>query len=95
MKFFNGGENVTAWQIALAIILIIISIIIVVVVLMQKDREGTINGAIGGGDSSGSQFFGKAGSNRKDAVLEKITVALSIIAAILILVVFFLNLFLK
>lgn len=68
-------------------LLVIVSIALIVVVLLQSSKSSGLSGAISGG---AEQLFGKQKARGMDAVLEKITIVLSVLFFVLtILVAYF------
>ncbi len=65
-------------------LLIIVSIGLILVVLLQSGKSAGLSGAISGG---AEQLFGKQKARGMDAVLQKITIVLSVLFFILALAV--------
>ena len=63
----------TGLQMAMAIVLVLNALITIIIVMLQKDRDSTINGAISGGDTSGSGFFDKTKGKRKEDRMINVT----------------------
>lgn len=65
-------------------LLIIVSIGLILVVLLQSGKSAGLSGAISGG---AEQLFGKQKARGMDAVLQKITIVLSVLFFVLALAV--------
>ncbi|HHW36080.1 MAG TPA: preprotein translocase subunit SecG [Bacillales bacterium] len=65
-------------------LLIIVSIGLILVVLLQSGKSAGLSGAISGG---AEQLFGKQKARGMDAVLQKITIVLSVLFFLLALAV--------
>ncbi len=65
-------------------LLIIVSIGLIIVVLLQSGKSAGLSGAISGG---AEQLFGKQKARGMDAVLQKITIVLSVLFFLLALAV--------
>ena len=76
----------TGIQMACAIALVVVSILLIVVVLVQKDRGADASAVMG---SSSNSFFDKTQGHGRDALLSKITIALGVILAVLVIVTLF------
>jgi preprotein translocase subunit SecG len=60
----------------LSIVLIIVSVVLIVLVLLQSSNSSGLSGAISGG---AEQLFGKQKARGMEAVLQRITVVLSVL----------------
>jgi preprotein translocase subunit SecG len=67
-------------------LLILVSISLIVVVLLQSGKSAGLSGAISGG---AEQLFGKQKARGIDAVLQRITIVLSILFFVLTIAVAF------
>ena len=70
-------------EIAIGIILIVAAVFLVVAVLMQSGKSHNLSGAIAGGAET---FFGKSKGSTIDKKLSKVTTAVAILFALLVLV---------
>ena len=73
-------------DIAIGAILIVAAIFLVVAVLLQSGKDKKLSGAIGG--TSSDTYYGKNKGNSKDALLNKLTVIVSIVFVALVLLSF-------
>lgn len=69
-------------DIAFGIILIVLSVIIIGLVLVQSGKDKSLSGAITGGSDS---FFGQSKAKKKDKILSKVTLVVSIIFALVVI----------
>ena len=72
-------------EIALGIAVIVLSVILVVAVLMQSGKDTRLSGTIAGGAET---FFGKSKANTWDRVLSKLTVAVSVVFALVVIAMY-------
>ena len=73
-------------DIAIGAILIVAAIFLVVAVLLQSGKDKKLSGAIGG--ASSDTYYGKNKGSSKDALLNKLTVIVSIVFVALVLLSF-------
>ena len=76
-------------DIAIGIILIAAALFLVVAVLLQSGKDKNLSSAIGG--SSSDTYYGKNKGSDKDALLNKLTIVVSIVFVALVLVSFILQ----
>lgn len=76
-------------DIAIGVILIVAAIFLVIAVLLQSGKEKKLSGAIGG--TSSDTYYGKNKGSDKDAILNKLTIVVSIVFVALVLVSFILQ----
>lgn len=76
-------------DIAIGVILIAAAIFLVIAVLLQSGKEKKLSGAIGG--TSSDTYYGKNKGSDKDAILNKLTIVVSIVFVALVLVSFILQ----
>ena len=72
-------------EIALGIALVVLAIVLIGLVLLQSGKDTQLSGTIAGGAET---FFGKSKATTMERRLSVLTVAVSIIFAILVLVVY-------
>ena len=72
-------------EIVLGIAVIVLSLILIVAVLMQSGKDTRLSGTIAGGAET---FFGKSKANDWDRVLSKLTVAVSIVFALVVIAMY-------
>ena len=77
----------TVFGTIVGVLLVISAIILVVAVLFQTGKDKSLSGAIAGGSSSDT-FYGKNKGKSRDAILNKVTVVVAVVFAILVLVSF-------
>lgn len=68
-------------EIVLGIFIILFALIISVLVLFQSGKDKKLSGAISGGADS---FYSKSKSGKKDVLLSKLTLASTVIFAVLV-----------
>ena len=73
------------FEIVLGIVIMVLAVAISVLVLMQSGKDKKLSGAIAGGSDS---FYSKSKAGKKDQLLSKITLILSIVFALLIVVMY-------
>ncbi len=71
----------------IGIILIVAAIFLIVAILLQSSKEKGMSGAIGGSSSSDT-YYGKNKANDRDYILNKLTIVVSIVFAVLVIVSF-------
>ena len=69
----------------LGIVLFVLAAILIVSVLLQSGKDKKLSGAIAGGAET---FFGQGKGSKLDKVLPKITTAVAIVFAILVVVMY-------
>ncbi len=69
-------------ELVLNIVLVVVSVVMIIVVLLQKSKSSGLGAAFGGESASLSP---KAKSASRDVVLQKITIVLAVLMAILAL----------
>ncbi len=69
----------------LAALLLVSALFLVVAVLLQKDKSNGLSGTISG---SADTFYGRTGGSRIEAVLEKWTVIVGVIFALLVFIMY-------
>ena len=72
-------------EIALGIAVIVLSLVLIVAVLMQSGKDTRLSGTIAGGAET---FFGKTKANDWDRVLSKVTVAVSVVFALVVIAMY-------
>ncbi|MCP1125952.1 preprotein translocase subunit SecG [Bacillus sp. AFS018417] len=72
----------------LSVLLIIVSLLLIVLVLMQSSKSAGLSGAISGG---AEQLFGKQKARGIEAILNRITVVVSILFFVLTFAVTYLQ----
>ena len=72
-------------NIVLGIILLVFAVFLVIAVLMQSGKSHNLSGTIAGGADS---FFGKSKGKTVDRVLSKLTTAVAVIFALLVIVIY-------
>ncbi len=72
--------------IVIGVLLVISALILIVAVLFQTGKDKSLSGAIAGGTSD--TFYGKNKSKSRDSILNKITVVVAVVFAILVLISF-------
>ncbi|CAG9612435.1 putative protein-export membrane protein SecG [Bacillus rhizoplanae] len=72
----------------LSVLLIIVSLLLIVLVLMQSSKSAGLSGAISGG---AEQLFGKQKARGMEAILNRITVVVSILFFVLTFAVTYLQ----
>ena len=70
----------------IGVILIIAAVFLVVAVLLQSSKEKGMSSALGG--ASSDTYYGKNKGNSRDYILNKLTIVVAIIFAILVIVSF-------
>ena len=73
-------------DITVGVILIIAAIFLVVAVLRQSGKDKKLSGAIGG--TSSDTYYGKNKGSSKDALLNKLTIIVSIVFVAIVLISF-------
>ena len=73
-------------DIAIGIILIVSAIFLVIAVLLQSGKDKSLSGAIGG--TSSDTYYGKNRGSGKDALLNKLTIIVSIVFVAIVLLSF-------
>lgn len=73
-------------EIVLGIVLIVLSLIIAILVMLQPGKDKRLSGAISGGASE--TFFGKSKAHRREKMLEKVTVFVSVVFFIAIVALY-------
>lgn len=73
------------YEIVLGIMLIALSLALSVVVLFQQGKDKNLSGAITG---SADGYMGRGRANARDRMLNKITVALSVVFVLIIIVMY-------
>lgn len=58
---------------------IVVSVLLVFIVLVQEGKDPGMKGISGSAPDTGDSFFSKNGGTTKEAVMNKLTVALSIL----------------
>ena len=76
-------------DIAIGAILIVAALFLIVAVLLQSGKDKKLSGAIGG--TSSDTYYGKNKGSDKDAILNKLTIVVSIVFVVLVLVSFILQ----
>ena len=76
-------------DIAIGVILIVAALFLIVAVLLQSGKDKKLSGAIGG--TSSDTYYGKNKGSDKDAILNKLTIVVSIVFVALVLVSFILQ----
>ena len=71
--------------IALGVAVIALALILIVSVLMQSGKDTRLSGTIAGGAET---FFGKSKASTWDKMLSKVTVALSIVFALVVIAMY-------
>ena len=74
------------FEIVFGVLLCIVSLAIVVAVLCQPGKDKRLSGAISGGASE--TFFGKSKAHRREKMLEKVTVIISVVFFIAIVALY-------
>ena len=69
----------------LGAILLFLAVALIVLVLLQSGKDKKLSGAIAGGAET---FFGQGKGSKLDKVLPKITTAISIVFAVLVIVMY-------
>lgn len=72
-------------EIALGIAVIVLSLVLIVAVLMQSGKDTRLSGTIAGGAET---FFGKTKANDWDRVLSKVTIAVSVVFALVVIAMY-------
>lgn len=72
-------------EIALGIAVIVLSLFLIVAVLMQSGKDTRLSGTIAGGAET---FFGKTKANDWDRVLSKLTIAVSVVFALVVIAMY-------
>ncbi len=71
----------------IGIVLIIAAVFLIIAVLFQSGKEKGMSGAIGGASSSDT-YYGKNKANDRDYILNKLTIIVSIVFAVLVIISF-------
>ena len=79
------GNKMSVMEIVAGSVLIFVSLILILIVLSQESKDQGLTSAIGGGYNE--SFYGKNGSNTKDAKLSRIAKVCSVILFIVTLAV--------
>ena len=69
----------------LCIIMLVIAVAICVLVMLQSGKDTQMSGAITG---SAETFFGQGKGNRRDKLLSKLTVAVTVIFALVVIAMY-------
>lgn len=69
-------------------VMVVLAVFLVIAVLMQSGKDSQLSGTIAGGAET---FFGKTKGKTADRILAKLTTAVSIVFAVLVLVIYVLN----
>ena len=72
-------------EIALGIAVIVLSLFLIVAVLMQSGKDTRLSGTIAGGAET---LFGKTKANDWDRVLSKLTIAVSVVFALVVIAMY-------
>lgn len=72
-------------EIIIGVLLILVSIFLIVAVLFQSSKNARLSGAIAGGAET---FFGKAKGKTIDKKLNKLTIIISIVFAVVVLAIY-------
>ena len=73
------------FEIILGVVIMILSVAISILVLMQSGKDKKLSGAIAGGSDS---FYSRSKAGKKDELLSKITMILSIALGVFIVVMY-------
>lgn len=73
-------------DIVIGVILIVAAIFLVIAVLLQSGKDKKLSGAIGG--TSSDTYYGKNKGSSKDALLNKLTIVVSIVFVAIVLLSF-------
>ncbi|MBQ7171469.1 MAG: preprotein translocase subunit SecG [Clostridia bacterium] len=73
------------FETVMGVVLIFFALFLVVAVLLQNGSNRNLSGAIGGGSDS---FFGKGKGKKLDATLNKLTMIISILFAVIVLTLY-------
>lgn len=73
------------YEIVLGIMLIVMSVVLTVIVLFQQGKDKNLSGAITG---SADGFVGRGRANARDRLLNKITIALSVVFVLVIIAMY-------
>ena len=71
----------------IGIVLIVAAVFLIVAILLQSGKEKGMSGAIGGSSSSDT-YYGKNKANSRDYILNKLTIVVAIVFAVLVVVSF-------
>ena len=74
-------------EIFIGVVLIVAALFLVIAVLFQSSKEKGMSGAIGGSSSSDT-YYGKNKANSRDYILNKLTVIVSIVFALIVIISF-------
>jgi len=58
---------------------IVVSVLLIFIVLVQEGKDPGMKGIAGSSPDSGDSFFSKNGGTTKEAVMNKLTIALSVL----------------
>ncbi len=72
-------------EILIGIVLILVSVFLILAVLFQSSKNSRLSGAIAGGAET---FFGKAKGKTIDKKLNKLTIVISIVFAVVVLAIY-------
>ena len=79
-----GGITMTALEITLGILLLVMALFLVVAVMLQEGKDKK-SGVISGGAET---FFGKSNVTTADKVLNRLTIAVSIVFTLIVIVMY-------
>jgi preprotein translocase subunit SecG len=71
--------------IGLGIAVIVMAVFLIIAVLMQSGKDTRLSGTIAGGAET---FFGKTKANDWDRVLSKLTIAVSVVFALVVIAMY-------
>ena len=71
----------------IGIVLIVAAVFLIVAVLLQSGKEKGMSSALGGASSSDT-YYGKNKANSRDYILNKLTIVVAIVFAVLVIVSF-------
>ena len=74
-----------AIEIVLGIALLLMALCLIIIVPLQSDKDKSLSGAIAGGADT---FFEKAGGNKQEKLLSKITMIVSIVFAVVVVAMY-------
>ena len=73
------------YEIVLGIMLMVMSVVLTVIVLFQQGKDKNLSGAITG---SADGYVGRGRANARDRLLNKITIALSVVFVLVIIAMY-------
>ncbi len=81
----EAANGIGTFELIVGILIMVVAVALVFCVLMQSSKDKSLSGTISG---AGETFFSKSKAGDRDKLFSKITFALSIVFAILVVVMY-------